>query len=123
MTSGAGSLVLRLLVVMVAGWFRQSEQLILAYLREENRVLREQLAAAPRRVRFTDEQRRRLAVRAQPLAAVVLRELGTLVTPQTLLRWYRQLVATKYDGSRKRASGRRAHEGRAGEAGAPDGAR
>ena len=107
MKSGDGSLVFRLLVVMVAGWFRQSEQLLLAYLREENRVLREQRAAAPRRVRFTDEQRRRLAVRAQPLGAVVLRELGTLVTPEILLRWYRQLVATKYDGSRNRASGRR----------------
>lgn len=50
-----GSLVLRLLVVTVAGWFRQSEQLIVAYMREENRVLREQLGAEQRRLRFTDE--------------------------------------------------------------------
>src|SRR5690349_7438516 len=95
-----GSMVFRLLVIAVAGWFRESEQLVVAYLREENRVLREQLAAEQRRLRFTDEQRRRLAVRAEPLGVAVLRGLGTVVTPATLLRWYRQLVATKYDGSR-----------------------
>ena len=35
-----------------------------------------------------------------------LRELGCIVTPDTILRWYRQLVAAKYDGSRKRGPGR-----------------
>lgn len=106
MRPGDGSLVFRFLIVAVAGWLRQSDQLIVAYLREENRVLRELLAAEQRRLRFTDEQRRRFAVRARPLGAAVLRELGTLVTPETLLRWYRQLVATKYDGSQKRVCGR-----------------
>jgi hypothetical protein len=51
MKPGDGSLVFRLLV-MVAGWFCQSEQLVVAYLREENRVLREQLGTEPRRLRF-----------------------------------------------------------------------
>jgi hypothetical protein len=48
MKHGDGSLVFRLLV-MVAGWSCQSEQLVVAYLREENHVLCEQLGnrAAP----------------------------------------------------------------------------
>ena len=93
-----------MLVLMAAGWLQQSDLLIIDYLREENRVLREQLGA--RRVRLTSEQRRRLAVRAEPLGRVALRSIATLVTPETLLRWYRELVARKYDGSLGRRAGR-----------------
>jgi len=53
------------------------------YLREENRVLREQLG--PRRLRFTDTQRRRLAVKAKTLGRRVLRNVASIVTPDTLL--------------------------------------
>ena len=49
-------------LVAVAGWMNQRQQQTIEYLREENRVLREQLG--DRRVRFNDDQRRRLAVRA-----------------------------------------------------------
>lgn len=35
-----------------------------------------------------------------------LARLNTVVAPDTLLRWYRQLVAAKYDGSGKRGPGR-----------------
>jgi hypothetical protein len=51
------------LLVSVAGWMNQREQQAIDYLREANRVLREQLG--DRRVRFNDDQRRRLAVRAK----------------------------------------------------------
>jgi hypothetical protein len=60
---------------------------VMDYLREENRVLREQLGG--RRVRFNDDQRRRLAVRAKTLGRSVLAEIATLVTPETLLAWHR----------------------------------
>ena len=93
-----------MLVLMAAGWLQQSDLLIIHYLQEENRVLREQLGA--RRLRLTSEQRRRLAVRAQPLGRVALRSIATLVTPETLLRWDRELVARKYDGSKGRRAGR-----------------
>jgi putative transposase len=53
------------LVIVVAGWMNQRQQNVIEYLREENRVLREQLGN--RRLRFTDDQRRRLAVRAKGL--------------------------------------------------------
>ena len=77
---------------------------VIDYLREENRVLREQLGG--RRVRFNDDQRRRLAVRAKTLGRRVLAEIATLVTPETLLAWHRKLIAQKYDGSGKRGPGR-----------------
>ena len=51
-------------VIVLAGWMNQRQQNVIEYLREENRVLREQLGE--RRLRFTDDQRRRLAVRARP---------------------------------------------------------
>ena len=93
-----------MLVLMAAGWLQQSDLLIIDYLREENRVLREQLGE--RRLSLTNEQRVRLAVRAERLGRVALRGVVTLVTPETLLRWYRELVARKYDGSKGRRAGR-----------------
>jgi putative transposase len=52
----------RFVLIAVAGWMNQQQQQMIEYLREENRVLREQLGG--RRLRFTDEQRRRLAASA-----------------------------------------------------------
>ena len=74
------------------------------YLREENRILREQLG--DRRVRFNDDQRRRLAVRAKGLGRKLLAEVASLVTPDTLLAWHRKLIAEKYDGHNHRGPGR-----------------
>ncbi len=58
------------------------------------------------RLRFTDEQRGRLAAKAKTLGREALTEIAGLVTPDTLLRWYRTLIAKKYDGSRYRGPGR-----------------
>jgi len=55
----------RVLLVAVAGWMNQEQLQIIEYLREENRVLRAQID--DRRLRFDDDQRRRLAVRAKML--------------------------------------------------------
>ena len=95
---------LQLLVLIVSGWVNRRQQLAIEYLLEENRVLREQLGN--RRLRLTDAQRRRLAVRGKALGRRALDELAGLVTPATILRWYRTLVARKYDGSKNRGSGR-----------------
>jgi transposase InsO family protein len=67
-------------------------------------VLREQLGA--RRLRLSDAQRCRLAAKAKKIGRRGLFEIHTLVTPDTLLRWYRRLVAKKYDGSNVRRVGR-----------------
>src|SRR5579884_4058735 len=94
----------RLLLFAVAGWMNHQQQQVIDYLREENRVLREQIVTQP--LRFSDEQRRRLAVRAKALGRKVRVEVATIVTPDTLLRWHRKFIAEKYDWSAKRAPGR-----------------
>ena len=94
----------RLLLISIAGWLNQRQQDALDYLQEENRVLREQLGG--KRLRFNDDQRRRLAVRAKKLGGRMLHELATIVTPATLLAWHRKLIARKYDGTRQRGPGR-----------------
>ena len=91
-------------VIVLAGWMNQRQQNVIEYLREENRILREQLG--DRRLRFNDDQRRRLAVRAKGLGRKLLMEIATLVTPATLLGWHRKLIAQKYDGSARRKPGR-----------------
>src|SRR5947199_9820987 len=91
------------MLVAVAGWMNQRQQQTIEYLREENRVLREQLG--DRRVRFNDDQRRRLAARAKGLGRKLLAEVATLVTPDTLLVWHVKLIAQKYDGHNKRGPG------------------
>jgi len=82
----------------------QQQQQAIEYLREENNVLREQLGG--RRLRFTDEQRRPLAVKAKGLGHRALAAVATIVTPETLLAWHRKLIARKYDGSARRGPGR-----------------
>ena len=92
------------LVVSLAGWMNQHQQHVIHYLMEENRVLREQIGS--RRLRFTDDQRRRLAGKAKRLGRKLLHEIATIVTPETLLAWHRRLIAKKYDGSANRGPGR-----------------
>jgi putative transposase len=73
-------------------------------LQEENRVLKARLCG--RRLRLTDTDRRRLAALAHPLGRTRLQEVATIATPDTLLRWYRRLIAEKFDGSTRRHLGR-----------------
>jgi putative transposase len=91
-------------LIAVAGWMNQHQQQLIEYLREENRVLREQLGG--RRLRFSDDQRRRLAAKAKGLGRKFLAEVASIVTPETLLSWHRKLIAQKYDGSGQRGPGR-----------------
>ena len=93
-----------LLVVSVAGWMNRHQQHVIEYLMEENRVLREQVGN--RRMRFNDEQRRRLAVTAKVLGRKLLAQIATIVTPETLLAWHRKLIAKKSDGTSFRKAGR-----------------
>src|SRR5215472_3076860 len=94
----------RFVLIAVSGWMNQRRLELINYLREEDRVLREQLGA--KRLRFNDDQRRRLAARAKGPGRKLLQEVATMVTPETLLAWHRRLIAQKYDGSRQRGRGR-----------------
>ena len=74
------------------------------YLKEENRILKARLGE--RQIHFTDPERRQLARKAKVLGRKVLKELETLVTPDTLMRWYRQLVASRWNCRGRRGPGR-----------------
>ena len=97
------ALPLQFLMLIFAGWVNRHQQDVIESLQEENRALREQLGG--KRLRFTDRQRRRLAARAKAIGRKRLLEIETLVTPDTLLRWHRQLIARKYDWSKRRSPG------------------
>jgi transposase InsO family protein len=86
--------VLQLLLGGLAGWLDRREREVIGYLVAENRLLRRQLGG--QRLRLTNDDRRRLAVRAYRLGRRQLREIATIVTPDTLLRWHRQLIGRKW---------------------------
>src|SRR6476469_3310451 len=85
----------KLLVAILAGWVNQRQQEAISYLRTENQVLREKLGT--QRILLNDDQRRRLAVQGSVLGRKGLEEYATLFTPDTILRWHRQLVAQKWN--------------------------
>src|SRR6516165_5455713 len=85
---------LQVLLVALAGWVNRHQQYVIEYLIEENRVLKDQVTG--RRLRLTDDQRRRLAAKGRRLGRRVLRQVATIVTPDTILRWHRQLIARKW---------------------------
>ena len=75
----------RILVAALAGWISREQDAVIHYLKEENRVLKQQLGR--RRLRLTDDQRRRLAVRGKAIGRRALAEVASLVTPDTILRF------------------------------------
>ena len=89
-------------VLIVAGWMNRQQQQAIEYLRTENQVLKEKFGK--KRILLNDDQRRRLAVQGKILGRELLEEVGTLFTPDTILRWHRQLVAKKWDYSEERQS-------------------
>ena len=93
------ALSLRMLLAALVGWLDQRQQEALAYLIEENRILRGHVRG---RIRLTDEERRRLAVHGHRLGRRRLGEVATIVTPDTILRWHRQLIARKWTYAKTR---------------------
>ncbi len=89
------------LFIGMAGWINRSQQDEIEHLRTENKVLPKGSAEADL---LNDDQRRRLAVKGKILGLSRLRALSDIFTPETILRWHRQLVARKWDHSDKRNS-------------------
>jgi transposase InsO family protein len=87
----------KLILVSLAGWMNRQQQHMIEYLQEEIRVLKEQQGDG--RPIVTDEQRVRLARKAKRIRFGRLSDIANLVTPQTLLKWHRKLIAKKYDSS------------------------
>src|SRR4051795_13370690 len=84
----------------VTGMVNQQVLLENEYLIAENRILRLHL---PARVRLTDPQRATLAVIGKRLGRQALAHVASVAKPETILAWYRKLIAQKFDGSKHRA--------------------
>ena len=95
---------LAFIVFLLAGWVGRQQVIVIEYLKAENRMLRERLKG--RSLRFGDQERALLARKAFGIPRKVLLDLGAIVTPDTLLRWHRKLIARKFDFSHQRKPGR-----------------
>ena len=80
----------------LAGWINREQQAVIEYLSEEIRILKE---IHGKRLRFNDALRRRIAVKVKKIRYGRLKEIVNIVTPQTLLRWFRALVAMPLSNS------------------------
>jgi hypothetical protein len=91
---------LQFFLTALAGWLSQQQQDVIGYLVEENWVLRAQLRG--RRLRLTDDHRRWPAARRHRLGGAALSQVAPIVTPDTILRWHRHLIARKWTDAPKR---------------------
>jgi hypothetical protein len=80
-------------LIGLSGWVNRQQQHAIEYLIAENQILKEKLGK--KRIFLNDAQRRRLAVKGKILGRKLLLEIASIVTPDTILRWHRQLVAEK----------------------------
>ena len=97
----------RALLLIVSGWVNRRQQHVIEYLVEEKLVLKEQLGG--KALRLNDDQRCRLAAKAKLLGWRALNRVATIVTPDTLLRWHRRLIALKWTFEAKKRVGTPLH--------------
>jgi len=100
----SASPLLSFLLLMVSGWVHRHQLIVIEFLQAENRLLKERLSG--KRIRFTDAERALLARKAKAVGRKALLQLDTIVSPDTLLRWHRRLVAQKWNFSQRRGAGR-----------------
>jgi transposase InsO family protein len=92
------------LLAYITGTVDQELLLRNEYLVTENRILRNQISG---RLRLTNGERKALAEIGQKLGKQALKDVATIVKPDTILGWHRKLVAQKFDGSpQRKAPGR-----------------
>ena len=86
-------------LALVSG--KVEEELLLRneYLAAENEILKSKLKKPPK---FNDHERIRLAKIGKQIGLKALREISCIVKPETILEWFRKLVAKKFDGSKFR---------------------
>src|SRR6185369_7109401 len=88
------------LLAYVTGLVNQQLLLQNEYLVAENRILRAHL---PTRLRLSDPERSTLAEIGKRLGRKALAQVACVAKPDTILAWYRRLVAQKFDGSKQRS--------------------
>src|ERR1700732_2382587 len=101
---GSAPPLLSFLLMIVSGWVHRHQLLVIEFLQAENRLLKQRLRG--KRIRFTDAERALLARKAKAVGRKALLELDTIVSPDTLLRWHRRLVAQKWNFTHRRGPGR-----------------
>ena len=89
------------LLAYVTGLVNQKLLLQNEYLAAENRILRAHL---PARMRLSDPERSTLAEIGKRLGRAALQQVACVAKPDTILAWYRRLIARKFDGSKFRTS-------------------
>src|SRR5215472_17587595 len=104
------------LLAYVTGLVNQKLLLQNEYLAAENRILRAHL---PARIRLSDPERSTLAEIGKRLGRAALQQVARVAKPDTILAWYRRLIARKFDGSKLRTSPGRPHRARTGNAHCP----
>ena len=92
----------QLFCLILAGWINQQQQQIIEFQNAQIEALLKKLGK--KRVLLSDDQRRILAVKGKALGRKALVELTTIVTPDSILRWHRMLVAKNWDYSDKQKS-------------------
>ena len=88
------------LLAYITGLVNQELQRQTEYLAAENRILRAHL---PSRLRLSDPQRSTLAEIGRRLGRKALAQVACIAKPDTILGWYRKLIAQKFDGSKHRS--------------------
>jgi hypothetical protein len=83
-----------------SGLVNQELLLQIEYLAAENRILR---AHAPVRLRLSNGEQSTLAEIGKRLGRKGLEKMALVATPDTILAWFRKLVAQKFDGSKHRS--------------------
>lgn len=94
--------------MVIAYALNERMQKKLDYTQAEVRALKEVIAAltGKKRIPFTDEQRRRIAVAGKQLTPKERAEFCQVVKPETILSWFRKFCSKKYDSSKRRGPGR-----------------
>ena len=101
---GSALPVFSFLLMIAAGWVHRHQLIVIEFLQAENRLLKDRLRG--KRIRFTDAERALLARKAEAVGRKALLELETVVSPDTLLRWHRRLIAEKWTFVHRRGPGR-----------------
>lgn len=101
---GSAPPLLSFLLMIVSGWVYRHQLIVIEFLQAENQLLKNRLRG--KRIRFTDAERALLARKAKAVGRKALLKLNTIVSPDTLLRWHRQLVAQKWNFAHRRGPGR-----------------
>jgi putative transposase len=101
---GSVPLLITFLLMTVSGWVHRRQLMVIEFLQVGNRLLKARLS--DERIRFTDAERALLARKAKAAGRKALLALDTLVSPDTLMRWNRRLIAQKWDFGKRGGPGR-----------------